>query len=72
MAQTHSNNDKHEAVTTVWLKKNSMAIGLLQGTISPALWPDVANLITAMEIWDAFELRFGKAGEHRLTSNWLT
>ena len=62
MAQTHTNNNKHDAATAVWLKKNSMAISLLQGTISPALWPDFANLITAMEIWDVLEVRFGKVG----------
>ena len=40
-----------------------MAIGLLQGTISPALWPNFANLIMAKEIWDALKVRFRKAGE---------
>ena len=61
-AQSYTNDDKHKAVTTVWLKKNLMAIGLLQGTISPSLWPDFANLIMAKEIWDALKVRFRKAG----------
>ena len=61
-AQTHTNDDKREAATTVWLKKNLMAISLLQGMISPALWPDIVELITAKEIWDALEVRFGKVG----------
>ena len=62
MATSHPNDNKHKAVTTVLSKKNSMAIGLLQGTISPALWPDFVNLITAKEIWDALETRFRKVG----------
>ena len=54
--------NKHDAATTIWLKKNSMVIGLLQGTILPALWPDFANDVTAKALWDACETRFGKVG----------
>ena len=59
---THPDSDKHKAVTAIWSKKNLMVIGLLQGTIPPALWPDFASLNMAKEIWDALETRFGKAG----------
>ena len=61
-AQSHPDNDKQIAVTAIWSKKNSMAMGLLQGTISPALWPDFLSHTMAKDIWDALEAKFGKAG----------
>ena len=62
MQQTFPDADKRDIATAVWSKKNSMAISLLQGTISPALWPDFANHMTAKALWDALEVRFGKVG----------
>ena len=62
MQQTFPDADKCDAATTVWLKKNSMVISLLQGTISPALWPDFANHVTVKALWDALKMRFGKVG----------
>ena len=62
MQQTFPNANKCSTATTIWSKKNSMAISLLQGMILPALWPDFANHVTVKALWDALETRFGKAG----------
>ena len=70
--QSHPDDDKLIAVTAVWLKKNPMAMGLLQGTISLAIWPDFLSHTMAKDIWDVLEAKLEKWGEHKLTSNWLT
>ena len=45
-----------------WSKKNSQAMGLIQGLVSPALWPLLNECSTANEMWDTLEIKFGKAG----------
>ena len=37
-------------------------MGLLQGTISPAIWPSFVSFTMAKAIWDALKMRFGKVG----------
>ena len=37
-------------------------MGLLQGTISPAIWPSFVSSTMAKAIWDALKMRFGKVG----------
>ena len=39
-----------------------MALGLLQGTMSPATWPDFVSHGTAKGLWDALKMKFGKVG----------
>ena len=60
--QSHTDKDKHIAATAIWNKKNSMALGLLQGTMSPTIWPDFNSHGTAKVLWDALEMKFRKAG----------
>ena len=57
--QSHPDDDKRIAHNG---KKNSMALGILQGMISPAIWPDSNSHTTAKDLWDALKMRFGKAG----------
>ena len=60
--KSHPDNDKYIAATAIWNKKNSMALGLLQGTMSPATWPDFVSHGTAKGLWDALKMKFGKVG----------
>ena len=59
---TFPDTDKWDTATLIWSKKNSMVIGLLQGTVSPALWPDFASHLMAKALWDTLETRFRKVG----------
>lgn len=60
--QSHPDDDKRVAVTAIWMKKNSMALGLIQGTMSLAIWPDYTSHGTAKALWDALKVKFGKVG----------
>ena len=41
---------------------NCNIIGLLKGMISPTLWPDFTNHVTAKALWDTLKMRFRKVG----------
>ena len=44
-----------------WMKKNSTALGVIQGKTSPAIWPDFKNHAEAATLWTALETKYGKA-----------
>ena len=69
--QSHPDVKEREMAMAAWTKKNSQALGLLQGTILPAIWVDYIEHFSAKIIWDALVMRFRKAGGvHRPTSKW--
>ena len=45
-----------------WTKKNSTALGVIQGKTSPAIWPDFVNHAEAATLWAALETKYDKAG----------
>ena len=45
-----------------WTKKNSTALGVIQGKTSPAIWPNFVNHAEAATLWTALETKYGKAG----------
>ena len=44
-----------------WKKKNSTALGLIQGKLYPALWPDYVDVGDAATFWTHLETKYGKA-----------
>ena len=45
-----------------WNKMNSTALGLIQGKLNLALWPDYVDVGDAMTFWTHLETKYGKAG----------
>ena len=45
-----------------WNKMNSMALGLIQGKLNLALWPDYVDVRDAATFWPCLETKYGKAG----------
>ena len=45
-----------------WNKMNSTALGLIQGKLNPALWPDYVDVGDAATFWTHLETKYGKAG----------
>ena len=45
-----------------WTKKNSTALGVIQGKTSLAIWPNFVNHAEAATLWAALETKYGKAG----------
>ena len=45
-----------------WNKMNSMALGLIQGKLNLALWPDYVDVRDATMFWTRLETKYGKAG----------
>ena len=45
-----------------WNKMNSTALGLIQGKLNPALWPDYIDVRDATTFWTHLETKYGKAG----------
>ena len=45
-----------------WNKMNSTALGLIQGKLNPALWPDYVDVGDATTFWTCLETKYGKAG----------
>ena len=45
-----------------WNKMNSMALGLIQGKLNPALWPDYIDVGDAATFWTHLETKYRKAG----------
>ena len=52
----------YNATKMVWNKKNTQALGLMQGTVSPVIWQDYNHHGVAKDLFDALEATFGKAG----------
>ena len=45
-----------------WNKMNSMALGLIQGKLNPALWPNYVDVRDAATFWTRLETKYRKAG----------
>ena len=45
-----------------WNKKNSTALGVIQGKTSSAIWPEFINHTEAATLWTTLETKYGKAG----------
>ena len=45
-----------------WNKMNSTALGLIQGKLNLALWPDYVDVGDAAMFWTHLETKYGKAG----------
>ena len=45
-----------------WTKKNSTALGVIQGKTSLAIWPEFINHATADTLWTTLVTKYGKAG----------
>ena len=45
-----------------WNKMNSTALGLIQGKLNPALWPNYVDVRDAAMFWTRRETKYGKAG----------
>ena len=45
-----------------WNKMNSTALGLIQGKLNLALWPDYVDVRDAATFWTCLETKYGKAG----------
>ena len=45
-----------------WMKKNSTALGVIQGKMSSAIWPEFVNHTTADALWTTLETKYSKAG----------
>ena len=45
-----------------WNKMNSTALGLIQGKLNPALWPDYVDVGNAAMFWTRLETKHRKAG----------
>ena len=50
------------AELVAWTKKNSTVLGVLQGKMSSAIWPEFENHVMADTLWTALENKYGKAG----------
>ena len=61
-AATQTNATLLVAELATWTKKNSTALGVIQGKTSPAIWPDFINHAEAATLWAALETKNGKAG----------
>ena len=45
-----------------WNKMNSTALGLIQGKLNVALWPNYVDAGDATTFWTCLETKYGKAG----------
>ena len=62
MAVTQTNAALLVEELASWTKKNSTALGVIQGKTSLAIWPDFTNHTEAATLWAALETKYGKAG----------
>ena len=60
---TAANLATYSAAKTVWNKKNTQVLGLMQATVSPVIWQDYNHHGVAQDLFDALEAAFGKVGE---------
>ena len=61
-AQTQTNAALLAEELASWNKKNSTALGVIQGKTSSAIWPEFINHADAATLWTALETKYGKAG----------
>ena len=66
-AQTQTNAALLAEELASWNKKNSTALGVIQGKTSSAIWPEFINHADAATLWTALETKYGKAGGHYLS-----
>ena len=52
----------YSTAKTVWNKKNTQALGLMQAIVSPVIWQDFVQYGVTEDLWDALETQFGKVG----------
>ena len=62
MAVTQTNAALLVEELASWTKKNSTALGVIQGKTSLAIWHDFTNHMEAATLWAALETKYGKAG----------
>ena len=62
MAATQTNATLLVKELAAWMKKNSTALGVIQGKTSLAIWPDFVNHAEAATLLAALETKYGKAG----------
>ena len=61
MAATQPDTALLATELATWTKKNSTALGVLQGKTSSAIWPEFMNHPMADTLWTALETKYGKA-----------
>ena len=61
-AQTQTNAALLAEELASWNKKNSTALGVIQGKTSSAIWPEFINHTDVATLWTALETKYGKAG----------
>ena len=61
MAATQPDTALLATELAAWTKKNSTALGVIQGKTSSAIWPEFVNHTTADMLWIALETKYGKA-----------
>ena len=61
-AQTQTNAALLVEELALWNKKNSTALGVIQGKTSSAIWPEFINHVDAATLWTTLETKYGKAG----------
>ena len=59
---THPDVKDFATVKAAWSKKNTGALGLLQGTILPVIWQDFIAYNKASILWTELENQYGKVG----------
>ena len=52
----------YTAAKTVWSKKNTQGLGLIQAMVLPVIWQDYNTLGTTKEVLDTLEATFGATG----------
>ena len=62
MAATQPDATLLATEVAAWMKKNSTALGVIQGKTSSAIWPEFVNHAMADTLWTALETKYGKAG----------
>ena len=61
-AQTQTNAALLAEELASWNKKNSTALGVIQGKMSSAIWPEFINYTDMATLWTTLETKYGKAG----------
>ena len=52
----------YQAAKTIWSKKNTQGLGLIQASVSPVIWQDHNTLGTTKEVLDVLETTYGAVG----------
>ena len=69
-AQTQTNAALVAEELASWNKKNSTALGVIQGKTSSAIWPEFINHADAATLWTALETKYGNVKTYRLYARW--